>query len=306
VIELGFGVPTGGAWATPEALVTVAQRAEALGYRSVWVFQRLLYAERPRNEYYGAPGGAWPEVFRSTLDPIAALTFVAAHTRRVRLGVSVLIMPFYAPVVLAKQLATLDLLSGGRLEVGLGTGWSVDEFEAAGAATSERGARADEFVRCLKAVWGEDPVAFDGRFYRVPASRIAPKPVQKPHPPILIGGYSDGVFRRAVTLGDGYTGGNIPLADLAGLVGRLREEARRAGRDPDTVPIVCRGAYHVTPGPLGGDRRPLWGSVAQVQEDIRRYEAARVTGLFLDPNFQPGGATLDRVLDQMAALAPTP
>jgi probable F420-dependent oxidoreductase len=304
-MELGFGVPTGGAWATPEALVTVAQRAEALGYRSIWVFQRLLYAERPRNEYYGAPGGAWPEVFRHTLDPIAALTFVAAHTRRIRLGVSVLIMPFYAPVVLAKQLATLDVLSGGRLEVGLGTGWSLDEFEATGAVTSERGPRADEFVRCLKAVWGEDPVTFDGRFYRVPASRIAPKPVQKPHPPILIGGYSDGVFRRAVTLGDGYTGGNIPLANLTGLVKRLREEAARVGRDPDAVPIVCRGAYHVTSGPLDSGRRPLWGSVAQVREDVRRYEEAGVTGLFLDPNFQPGGAVLDRVLDQMEALAPT-
>ena len=304
MIELGFGVPTGGAWATPEALVAVAQCAEALGYRSVWVFQRLLYAERPRNEYYGAPGGAWPDVFRSTLDPLASLTFVAAHTRRIRLGVSVLIMPFYAPVVLAKQLATLDVLSGGRLEVGLGTGWSVDEFEAAGAATSERGARADEFVRCLKAVWGEDPVVFDGRFHRVPASRIAPKPVQKPHPPILIGGYSDGVFRRAVTIGDGYTGGNIPLADLAGLVRRLRDEAARAGRDPDSVPIVCRGAYHVTPEPLADGRRALWGSLAQVQEDVQRYEEAGVTALFLDPNFQPGGAVLDRVLDQMAALAP--
>lgn len=304
MIALGFGVPTGGAWATPEALVAVARRAEALGYRSVWTFQRLLYAERPRNEYYGAPGGAWPEVFRSTLDPVAALTFVAAHTRTIRLGVSVLIMPFYAPVVLAKQLATLDVLSGGRLEVGLGTGWSLDEFEAAGAVTSERGARADEFVGCLKAAWGEDPVAFEGRFHRIPASRIAPKPVQKPHPPILIGGYSDGVFRRAVRLGDGYTGGNVPLADLAGLVGRLREEARRAGRAPDSVPIVCRGAYHLTPEPLAAGRRPLWGSVSQIREDIQRYEEAGVTSLFLDPNFQPGGAVLDRVLDQMEALAP--
>ena len=304
MIELGFGVPTGGTWATPEALVAVARRAESLGYHSVWTFQRLLYAERPRNQYYGAPGGTWPDAFRSTLDPIAALTFVAAHTRRVRLGVSVLIMPFYAPVVLAKQLATLDVLSAGRVTVGLGTGWSLDEFDAVGAATSERGARADEFVRCLKAVWGDDPVVFEGRFYRVPVSRIAPKPIQKPHPPVLIGGYSDGAFRRAVTLGDGYTGGNIPLTALAALVARLRDEAARAGRDPAALPIVCRGAYHVTAEPLGHDRRPLWGSVPQVREDIRQYAEAGVTGLFLDPNFQPGGPTLEGVLEQMEALAP--
>jgi alkanesulfonate monooxygenase SsuD/methylene tetrahydromethanopterin reductase-like flavin-dependent oxidoreductase (luciferase family) len=101
--------------------VTVARRAEALGYASVWNFQRLLYPVAPRNEYYGSPG-AWPEAFRSTLDPIVALTWAAAHTRTIRLGVSVLVMPFYQPIVLAKQLATLDVMAAGRLEVGLGIG----------------------------------------------------------------------------------------------------------------------------------------------------------------------------------------
>ncbi|HEU5320574.1 MAG TPA: TIGR03619 family F420-dependent LLM class oxidoreductase, partial [Methylomirabilota bacterium] len=215
-----------------------------------------------------------------------------------------LITPFYSPVVLAKQLATLDVFSGGRLDVGLGIGWSLDEYEAAGVPGARRGARADEFVRCLKAVWTEDPVEFRGEFHRVPRAHVRPRPVQRPHPPILIGGYSDGVFRRAVTLGDGYTGGNIPFAELAGVVQRLRAAAAAAGRDPGRFPVVCRAAFNLTPEPLPEPRRAFWGSADQLRADLGRYQAAGVTQVFLDPNFQPGGAVLERVLGQMETLAP--
>jgi probable F420-dependent oxidoreductase len=289
-MKLGFGLPAAGAWATPENLERFARRAEALGYHSLWVFQRLLYALEPRDEYYGAPGPRWPEAFASVLDPTATLAYVAAHTRTVRLGVSVLIMPFYAPVVLAKQLATLDVLSGGRLDVGLGLGWSRDEYEAVGAPWSRRGARADEFLRVLRAVWTQDEVEFAGEFYRVPRSRIGPKPIQKPYPRLLIGGYADTVFRRAVELADGYTGGNIAPAELAGVVSRLRQLARELGRDPEAVPIVCR--------------RRLAGSLDEIRRDMGQYAALGVTELFLDPNFEPRGPSLDTVLATMESLAP--
>ena len=286
--------------------MTIAQRAEARGYRGLWTFQRLLYALEPRDQYYGAPGAQWPAPFQSVMDPLAVLAFVAAHTRTIRLGVSVLIMPIYQPVVLAKQLATLDVLSNGRLDVGVGLGWSRDEYEAAGAEWARRGARADEFMRCLKAVWTEDPVEFRGEFYRVPKSRVAPRPVQTPHPPLLVGGYHPDVLRRAATLGDGYTGGNIPLAELTATVARVRAAAAAAGRDPARFPIVCRGSFNLTEEPLGGDRRALWGTAAQIREDLARYAAAGVTQIFLEPNFQPGGATLARALAQLDALAPQP
>jgi probable F420-dependent oxidoreductase len=302
-VDLGFGLPVAGGWATPEALVAVARRAEALGYRAVWTFQRLLYPTAPREEYYGAPG-PWPAAFASVMDPLAVLAFVAASTRTVRLGVSVLVMPLYQPVVLAKQLATLDVLSGGRLDVGLGLGWSSDEWEASGTPTARRGARADEFIRCLRAVWTDDPVEFRGEFYRVPRARVAPRPVQRPHPPLLLGGYHPSVLRRAATLCDGYTGGNIPLAELTATVARVRAAAAAAGRDPARFPIVCRGSFNVTPEPLKADRRALSGSVAQIRDDLARYAAAGVTQTFLEPNFQPGGAVLERVLAQMEALAP--
>jgi alkanesulfonate monooxygenase SsuD/methylene tetrahydromethanopterin reductase-like flavin-dependent oxidoreductase (luciferase family) len=143
-MKLGFSLPIAGDWATPENQIRVARQAESLGYHSLWVFQRLLYALEPRNEYPPIPGKLWPKPFERVFDPIVTLAYVAAATTRIRLGTSVLIMPFYSPVMLAKQLATLDVLSAGRLNVGLGIGWSEDEYEAvgvpfkqqAGAATS--------------------------------------------------------------------------------------------------------------------------------------------------------------------------
>jgi probable F420-dependent oxidoreductase len=282
----------------------VARRAEALGYRTVWTFQRLFYPVAPREAYYGAPGGPWPAAFASVMDPLAVLGFVAASTRTIRLGVSVLLMPLYQPIVLAKQLATLDVLSGGRVDVGLGLGWSTDEWEASGTPMARRGARADEFLRALKAVWTDDPVEFAGEFYRIPRAHVAPKPVQRPHPPLLLGGYHPSVLRRAATLCDGYTGGNIPLAELTATVARVRAAAAAAGRDPARFPIVCRGSFNLTPEALGPDRRALFGSAAQIRQDLGRYAAAGVTQMFLEPNFQPGGAELARVLDQMEALAP--
>jgi len=303
-MRLGVALPIAGDWATPENQVRVARAAEELGYHSLWVFQRLLYALEPQNEYPPVPGPRWPEAFRRVADPIVTLAWVAGATRRIRLGTSVLIMPFYQPVVLAKQLATLDVVSRGRLDVGLGLGWARDEYAAVGVPFRDRGRRADEFVRCLKTIWTSDVVEFEGEFYRIPRSIVEPRPVQKPHPPITIGGYSAVVIRRAVTLGDGFSGGNVPLDRVAPIVAELRRAAVEAGRDPATLHIVCRGSYHVHAAPQGPGRRPLWGTLDEIREDIGRYAEAGLTELFLEPNLQPGGPALDRVLGHMEALAP--
>lgn len=303
-MKLGVALPMAGAWATPENQVRVAQRAEALGYHSLWVFQRLLYALAPQNDYPPLPGQPWPKSFERVLDPVVSLAYVAGATTRIRLGTSVLITAYYAPLVLAKQLATLDRVSGGRLDVGLGIGWSRDEYEAAGTPYEARGRRGDEFIRCLKAIWTDETVEFRGDFYRVPRSRVEPKPVQRPHPPLTIGGYGPTVIRRAVTLGDGFNGGNVPLAQVAPLVAQIKDAAREAGRDPATLHVVSRGSYVVHDAPQGAAHRPLWGSLDEIREDIDRYAEAGLTELFLEANFQPGGASLDRVLDTMEKLAP--
>jgi probable F420-dependent oxidoreductase len=220
-----------------------------------------------------------------------------------RLGTIVPFMPFYTPGVLAKQLATLDVLSGGRLDVGLGIGWSEDEYEAVGVPFNQRGRRADEFLRCLDMIWTQDVVEFQGEFYRVPRCRVEPKPVQKPRPPITIGGYGPTVVRRAVELGDGFNGGNVPLAATAPLVREIREAASARGKDQDLLHIVCRGNYRVHDTPQGKDRRPLWGTLDEIQEDIERYADAGLTELFLEANFVPG-VHLDQTLEVMARLAP--
>ena len=303
-MKLGFSLPMAGPWATPDNQVAIAQRAEALGYHSLWVFQRLLYAIKPQNDYPPLPGQPWPKAFQRVLDPLVSLAFVAGVTTTIRLGTSVLIMPYYTPVMLAKQLATLDVLSRGRLDVGLGLGWSMDEYEAVGVPYKARGRRADEFLRCLKAIWTEDPVEFTGEFYRVPRSTVEPRPVQTPHPPITIGGYGPTVIKRAVTY-DGFNGGNVPLPQVASLVAEIKAAAEQAGRDPATLQIVSRGSYQLHERPLGSARRPLWGSLDEIREDVGRYAEAGLTELFLEANFDPRGVTLARALEVMEALAPS-
>jgi probable F420-dependent oxidoreductase len=303
-MKLGFGLPTGGTAATVDNVILLARHAEALGYCSVWVFQRLLCPVSPLNGYYGTPNEPWPAPFRSTLDPVVTLAFLASMTERVRLGTSVLVAPFYSPIVLGKQLATLDIMSHGRLTVGLGIGWSRDEYDAVGAPWQERGQRLEEFVQCLDAVWTHAEVHFKGIFYFVPASRVEPKPVQRPRPPILIGGYSEASFRRAGRLGDGYTGGNMPPEKVADIVRRVREHAERAGRDPARVIVASRGSFRVTSTPQGRARSVFCGSLQNIRDDVRRYEDAGVSEVFLDPSFQFPECSITDVLRQMEALAP--
>ena len=214
--------------------------------------------------------------------------------------------------MLAKQLASLDVLSGGRLTVGAGLGWSRDEYEAVGVPLRGRGRRMDECLRCLAAVWADGVTRFDGEFYVVPPSLVEPKPLQRPRPPILVGGYSEAAIRRAVTLADGYIGGNVPLATVAPLVRRLEEAAEGAGRDPRALQVISRGSVRLEDRPLDGERRPLFGSLEQVREDVDRYREAGLTELFIELNFDPRIAgpdadpevAVERALELMRALAP--
>lgn len=312
-MKLGFALPVAGSWATPANQTVVARRAEELGYHSLWTVQRLLYPTEPRNDYPSTPGQPWPAPFKMVVDPIVTLAHVAGATRTIRLGTAVVVAAYYAPVVLAKQLATLDIVCGGRLDVGIAVGWSEDEYEAAGVPFPRRGARTEELLRCLHALWADDPVEFKGEFYSVPRSLFLPKPQQRPRPPILLGGYAPATVRRAVTLADGYIGGNVPLARVAPLVDQLRRAAQEAGRDPASMRVVCRGSVRVLDEPHpGDDRRPLWGTLDQVAEDIARYQEAGLDELFVELNFDPAIAapdvdpdrSLTTALTVLEALAP--
>jgi probable F420-dependent oxidoreductase len=245
-MRIGFGAPVAGAWATPGYLTSFAQQAEAAGYASLWGFQRLLVPD----------GSATDSVYRSVLDPMVALGFAAASTSRIRLGVAVINLPFISPVVLAKQAATVDVLSGGRLDLGLGIGWMPEEFTAAGASTARRGARTEEYLAVLRTLRADEVSSFSGEFYTVPAGRQDPRPVRRPGPPVLLGGMSRPAIERAGRIADGWvTSSRTDLSRISEAVAMIGEAASAAGRDPGDVRIVCRGvvaAGQEEKGPDGG------------------------------------------------------
>jgi probable F420-dependent oxidoreductase len=290
-VRIGFNLPQFGPVVTPTIIVQAAQKAEALGYDSLWVAERLLYPVHPQTPYPASPDGKLPEVFKHVMDPLEVLTFAAAHTSRVALGTSVLVISYHNPVVLARRLATLDVLSGGRVRVGLGLGWSKDEFDAVGASLRDRGRRADEFLHLLKAIWTSDPVEFRGEFYHVPRSYIGPKPVQKPHPPIYMAAFAPDALKRTAVLTNGWNPAGVPVEGMTQMITQLREMGKAAGRDPKALEIVVRANLYVTPRSLGTDRSIFTGSLDQIRADVAQTRSLGANELFFDATFALEGNT---------------
>jgi probable F420-dependent oxidoreductase len=274
-MRLGFALPTSGAWATPQNIAALARDAEAHGFSGLWTFQRWLADD------------SLAGVYQSVLDPMIALGFAAAVTERARLGLAVVNGPFYPPVALAKQFAAIDVLSGGRLDAGVGLGWSQAEYEAAGVEMQRRGRRFDEWLDCVDALLTGERVEFSGRYYTVPASTIAPRPVQRPRPPLLIGGSAPAALRRAGTRGDGWiSSSRASLDEVRSAVSAVHAAAEQAGKARDAVRCVVRGVTALRDAPVDApDRRPLTGSLEQIHDDLARYAACGVDEVFLDLNF---------------------
>ena len=302
-MRVGLGLPVSGTWATPETMRYVATRADELGFDSLWAFQRLLH---PVDDDWGA-------AYHAVHDPIAALSYVAAVTSRIRLGIAVVMAPYYAPIVLAKALTTLDIVSTGRLDVGLGLGWSAQEFEAVGVSMERRGPRAEEFVACLKAIWTQREVEFHGEFYDVPLSHVEPKPVQSPYPPLLMGGGAEAALKRIGRIADGWiSSSRTDLTTIGQSVELIKASALDAGRDADALRFVVRGVVRLTSTPTSGEARiPLQGNADQIRSDIAALAEQGITEVFLDLNWDadtvgadvaPGAArdNADRVLTELA------
>jgi probable F420-dependent oxidoreductase len=279
-MRIGFSLPLHGKAARPEGILTIARRAEALGFESLWVWERLLSPLAPKAPY--PLGGALPEAFRSVLDPLEVLTFVAGHTERVTLGTSVLILPWHNPALLGRRLATIDQLSRGRLRLGFGVGWLPDEFDAVGVPWAERGKRADEALRVLKAIWTTDPVEFSGTYYHIPRSYMGPKPLQKPHPPLYLGAYTPPAMRRLAREANGWTPVGIPLSGIPQILETLKAMAREERRRPETLEVVVRANLQPSEKPLGRDRPDFHGTLEQIGEDVARAREAGATELFFD------------------------
>jgi probable F420-dependent oxidoreductase len=301
-MKIGFALPNIGPIATAEAVTKGAQRAEALGYNSLWTIERLLWPVKPQTPYPVTPDGSLPEGYKYSLDPLDALTFAAAHTKTIALGTSVLDIPYHNPVTLGRRLTTIDILSNGRLRLGLGLGWSKDEMDATGAEMKNRGAMADEFLKALKAIWTTDPVEFQGKFYKVPKSYISLKPVQKPHPPIYMAAFAPAALKRLATQADGWNPTAIPAAGMAQMFGEVKKMAAEAGRDPASLSMVVRANVLLAERPLPKERAIFSGTIEQIKDDAIACRDIGAHELFYDPTFSKGVQSLDRWLALMEQL----
>ena len=278
-ITFGCSLPSRGPMASPEALRSLAQRAEDLNFDSVWVSDHIILPREVESFYpYSADGVATFNAEQPYYDAIAALNFLAGCTHRVRLGTHVLILPYRNPVVTAKMLATLDVLSQGRLILGAGVGWMEEEFQALGLDTfAQRGAVTNEYIRLFKELWTAEQPEFHGEFYDVSGAGFLPKPVQKPHPPVWVGGHTGPAIRRAAELGDGWMPiGLRPPAilepeELAEKIARLKRLTVRAGRAEDAVELCFSTDITFEPA-AGMDRRMMTGRPEQIAADLRLYQ----------------------------------
>ena len=220
-----------------DAALEICRRAEAVGFESVWGGEHVILPDTIGSRYpYTADGKIPAEPDTPIPDPLIWLAFVAAAAPTLRLGTCILIVPQRNPVVLAKELATLDRLSGGRVELGLGIGWMKEEFKALGVPWDRRGARNDEYIAAMRALWAGPHAEFHGEFVDFPPVTCSPRPVQRSIP-VLVGGDTDAAIDRAVRLADGYFPGEGDAERLGGLIKRLRAAAERADRDPASIEI---------------------------------------------------------------------
>jgi probable F420-dependent oxidoreductase len=308
-MKVGIVLPQTGESATRENVLHIGKEAEKEGLDSVWVFDRLLWPLKPQTPYGGVPNAPIPVEYQNILDPLETLTYLAANTDRISLGTSIIDMLFQNPVILARRFATLDIFSGGRVIAGLAIGWSKDEYDASGIPYRQKGARADEYMQVLKRIWTDDVVEFKGQFYNIPASKIGPKPVQKPHPPILLGGYTPKTFPRIVNYTDGWIpiAGSVSLEQQEQAINGLRESARKANKDPSNIRIIVLSYPNLLDSSQSSSsnqpRSPMSGTIDQIGSDIDRFKAMGAEHIIFGYAFSPIGRDVKKMMDVTKQLA---
>ena len=301
-MRLGFTVPLFGTDAGPDALQAVARQAEDLGYDSLWVFERLLYPVNPKAPYPATADGSLPLIYRRSLDPLAILAYLAAATSRVRIGTTIINLPFYNPVLLARELGTIDVLSHGRLDLGLGVGWSPDEFEAVGVPMGDRGRRAEEALQVIEAIWRDNPVEFEGSYFRVPESYFDLKPVQKPRPPIYMAAYTPAAMNRIARMADGWNPVGIPVGGMEQMFAGIKQAAAEAGRDPSKLKLIVTANVEFHQAPLGDERPIFVGSAEQIESDIVATRQLGADELIFNALFSPDVESTEDLLSHMKQL----
>ncbi|MFH8404400.1 TIGR03619 family F420-dependent LLM class oxidoreductase [Streptomyces sp. NPDC018019] len=298
-MRVGLALPQYGAFADGRSLTRLARAAEQAGFDSLWVGDRALVPVEPRSLYSTPEGpGPVPREYRGFLDPVSVLGAVAAVTERVRLGTNVLVAPWYTPVLLARTLASLDRLSDGRLDIGLGLGWSRDEYEALGVPWRGRGARTDELLDALDALWGENPVQHKGELWTVPPSHVELGPVQRPRPPLYFAAFHPSALERVGRRADGWLPADLPVPVLGHMWSAVRQAADRAGRDPDGLRMILRTNPVLTAD--ASPRHPAGNTVASVADYLRAGAEAGADEALVD--LQMTASSPDEFLDLAGML----
>ena len=309
-MKIGILLPVAGEQATRENVIQTAKLAEQEDFDSLWVFERLLWPIHPQTPYGGTPDGSLPMEYQKVFDPLETLSYVAASTNKIALGTCVIDMLFHNPVILARRFATLDVLSKGRAICGLGIGWSKDEYQASNIPFKDRGKRADEFIQVLKKIWTDDIVEFKGEYHDIPASKIGPKPIQKPHIPIYLGGFSPNTYSRIVNYdANGWLGvaaGALDLEYLENTIKTIKDMANKTNKDPNKFEVILLTYPNIIDSKNQsneGQRFPLTGTIDKIGSDIQRIKQIGVDHIIFGYNFVSIGRDVDNMIDKTKQLS---
>lgn len=246
----------------------------------------MLYPLNPQQPYPGTPNKReWPEYFQNVLDPLTTLAFIAANTTKANLGTCIIDMIFHNPITLAKEFTTIDILSQGRMICGLGIGWSKDEYLAANIPYEKRGERANEILQAMKKIWIDDSVEFSGNFYKIPKSIINPKPVQRPHPKILLGGFSPKTFERMVKYADGYIGalaGSFEYFNNS--VKMFNDSIEKSSKSRKDFDLTILTYPYLFTSSSENDRSPMCGTIDEIGSDLSKLKSFGVDRVILAIN----------------------
>jgi probable F420-dependent oxidoreductase len=300
-MKIGITLPHIGKDLSPASITTIAQEAERQDFASLWVGERLLY---PRyfvpygNNTQGIPT---PDFQRVSYEPLETLTYAAAKTERIKLGTNVIDVFFQAPTVLARRFTTLDHFSNGRVIAGIGRGWMKEEFDAAGIPFERANSDFGDYVRALRALWGPNPVRYQGSRYVIAESDVDPKPIQPGGPPLLIGTASPKTIKLAAKFADGLTPVFYSWDMASRVVHDFYEQVRLNGRDPSRMEIIVRANNDgILPQPLPESRMPFMGSYEQICDDIQRLKALGIEHILFD--LSPANLPIAEQLRQMERL----
>lgn len=302
-MEFGLTLPQGSHADLRQDVTRVARQAEQAGFASLWAYERVLFPLTPSDGMYGVDGLPWMDYYRYCADPLTVLTVAGAVTERVRLGTSILLGPLYRALPLARTLATMDQVTGGRVVAGLGSGWSTDEYRAVGADFAGRGTGFDELIDGLRAMFGPDPVTYRDSQISIDNALVSPKPVGQ-LPILLAGVASSRAFRRIALKSDGWIPVGLAGTAMASQWKRVLDMAESAGRDPQKLRLVPVAHFALTEKPLDADRQVFQGSLDQVIEDVAEVAEAGAHELIcsLDATTSSVDELLDKALTLLAGV----